>query len=318
MNSKILSDNVELSLIAPMFNEQEVIDIFFAEVDSVLGANKISYEIVCVNDGSVDETLTILKKHAQRSNKIKIVNLSRNFGKETALTAGFDYATGLAAIPIDCDLQDPPELIIEMYKKWKEGFDVVLAKRIDRTSDSLLKRSTSSIFYKMLSKLSEIHIPENVGDFRLLDRKVVDVLKKYPERSRFMQGILASLGFKEITVEYTRPERAAGETKWDYFKLYKLALDGVISFTSFPLKIWSYIGAFTAFGAFFFGVYLIFKTLISGVDTPGYASLMVVFLFMSGLILMSLGMVGEYIARIFIEVKQRPLYIVMETIGFDS
>ena len=275
-------------------------------------------EIIIVNDGSTDNTLALLKITAIHNSKIKIIDLSRNFGKEVALSAGIDYATGQSAIPIDCDLQDPPELIIEMYAKWKEGYEVVLAKRVDRRSDSILKRWTSFVFYKSIGKISDIPIPENVGDFRLMDRKVITALKKFPERSRFMKGLFASLGFKEATLEYTRPERIAGTTKWNYFKLYKLALEGFISFTSFPLKIWSYIGSLTAVSAFSYGGYLIYKTLVYGVDTPGYASLMVVLLFMSGLILISLGIIGEYLARIFLEVKQRPIYIVRETIGFDK
>jgi len=245
-----MDTNVEISLIAPMYNEEEVIELFFNEVDKHLSHANISYEIVCINDGSSDNTLALLKKIAEHNNKIKVIDLSRNFGKEVALNAGIDYATGQAAIPIDCDLQDSPELITEMYKKWKEGFEVVLAKRVDRRSDSFIKRLTSSIFYKCIGKMSDIPIPENIGDFRLIDRKVITALKQYPERSRFMKGLFASLGFRETIVEYTRPERIAGTTKWNYFNLYKLALEGFISFTSFPLKIWSYIGSLTAVSAF--------------------------------------------------------------------
>jgi len=310
--------NPEISLVAPMYNEEEVVDVFFAEVERCLVNTNISYEIICVNDGSNDKTLLKLKAHADLDKRIKIVNLSRNFGKEIALTAGIDHATGDAAIPIDCDLQDPPKLIVDMHRKWKEGYDVVLAKRIDRSSDSIIKRITSSLFYTLIDKISDIHIPSNVGDFRLIDRKVINVLKNFPERSRFMKGLFASLGFKEFVLEYTRPERAAGTTKWNYIKLYRLALEGIISFTSFPLKIWSYIGALSALGAFLYGGYLIAKTIILGVDTPGYASLMVVVLFMSGLILLCLGVIGEYLARIFTEVKQRPIYIVMDTVGFEE
>ncbi|MFT5249450.1 MAG: glycosyltransferase involved in cell wall biosynthesis [bacterium] len=318
MNTAKPANEIEISLIAPMFNEEEVIDVFFDTVNSYLEPAGIVYEIICVNDGSNDNTMLKLREHAKKNSRIKVVNLSRNFGKEVALTAGIDHAQGKAAVPIDCDLQDPPELVVEMYNKWKEGYDVVLGKRIDRSSDSLIKRFTSSLFYKIIDKISDVHIPENVGDFRLIDRKVINALKNFPERSRFMKGIFASLGFKEYTLEFVRPERIAGTTKWNYIKLYKLALEGIISFTSFPLKIWSYIGATAALGGFVYGGYLITKTLISGVDTPGYASLMVVVLFMSGLILLCLGVIGEYLARIFTEVKQRPIYIVMETIGLDE
>ena len=307
-----------VSLIVPMYNEEEVIGVFFSTIKSTLKNVDLDYEIVCVNDGSKDTTLTILRAHAERDRRIKIVALSRNYGKELALTAGLDFATGDAVIPIDCDLQDPPSVILEMIKKWQEGYQVVLAKRIDRSSDSLVKRWTSVLFYKLIDNLSDIHIPANVGDFRLLDKDALDVVKTYRERSRFMKGLFASLGFKEITIEYIRPPRAAGETKWNYWKLYKLAIEGIISFTSLPLKIWSYIGASVAIGGFVYGIYLIIKTMVFGVDSPGYASLMVVLLFMSGLILLCLGVIGEYLSRIFIEVKARPLYIVMETVGFEA
>ena len=307
-----------VSLIAPMYNEEEVIGVFFDAIKLTLKDSQVDYEIICVNDGSNDNTLALLKAHAAREPHIKIVDLSRNHGKELALTAGLDYASGDAVIPIDCDLQDPPEVILEMLEKWQEGYQVVLAKRIDRSSDSRFKRLTSSLFYKLIDKISDVHIPANVGDFRLLDRVALDVVKNFRERSRFMKGLFASLGFKEITIEYVRAPRAAGETKWNYWKLYKLALEGIISFTSLPLKIWSYIGASVALSGFVYGIYLIIKTMVFGVDSPGYASLMVVLLFMSGLILLCLGVIGEYLSRIFIEIKARPLYIVMETVGFDE
>lgn len=309
--------NKVISLVAPMFNEQEVIELFFHAVEACFKDIDYNYEVICINDGSTDNTYDLLKAKSKHNPSIKVVNLSRNYGKEVALTAGLDHASGDAAIPIDCDLQDPIDVIPKLIEKWEEGFDVVLAKRIDRSSDSFTKRFTSKIFYRLIDKISEIHIPSNVGDFRLMDKKVLSALGEYREQSRFMKGILASLGFKEATVEYVRAPRAAGTTKWNYFKLYKLALEGIISFTSLPLKIWSYIGAFVAMAAFFYGAFLIGKTLILGIDTPGYASLMVVLLFMSGLILLCLGVIGEYLARIFIETKGRPIYIVMDKVGFD-
>ena len=307
-----------ISLVAPMYNEQEVLSIFFDAIEQCFSNIDYDYEVVCVNDGSSDNTYDLLKRRAERNARIKIVNLSKNYGKEIALTAGLDHASGNAAIPIDCDLPDPIEVIPTLIEKWEEGYDVVLARRIDRTSDSFFKRFTSNIFYKLIDKISDIHIPSNVGDFRLIDRKVVCALSQFREKSRFMKGLFASLGFKETTIDYIRAPRAAGNTKWNYWKLYKLALEGIISFTSLPLKIWSYVGATVALGAFIYGFYLIFKTLILGVDTPGYASLMVVLLFMSGLILLCLGVVGEYLARIFIEIKGRPMYIIMDKIGFGA
>ena len=311
-------DNGLVSLVAPMYNEEEVIGLFFATVEEILDKAKIPYEVICVNDGSTDNTLSSLKGYSESDPRIKIVNLSRNYGKEVALTAGLDHARGAAVIPIDCDLQDPPDLIPKMYEKWREGYQVVLAKRIDRASDSPGKRFSSSLFYKMITKISDIDIPENVGDYRLLDRQVVNALKEFPERSRFMKGLFASLGFRQTTVDYLRPERAAGTTKWNYWKLYKLAIEGIISFTSFPLKIWSYLGATMALGASIYAIYLIVKTVVLGIDVPGYASLRVVILFSSSAILICLGVIGEYLSRIFIEVKQRPLYIVMEKVGFDD
>jgi len=308
----------QLSLIVPMFNECEVLDLFFQRVIKQLEKHDDTFEIVCVNDGSTDATGSRLAERAAADPRIKVINLSRNFGKEQALTAGIDYSCGQAIIPMDCDLQDPPELIPEMIAAWRDGFQVVLAQRAHRPGDSGLKRTSSSLFYKVINRLSDIDIPENVGDFRLMDRKVIDALQLYPERTRFMKGLFASLGFKHTTLQYVRPGRAAGSSAWNYNRLYKLAIDGIISFTSLPLKLWSYLGAVTAIGAFCYGLYLIIRTLVFGVDVPGYASLMVVMLIMTGLILLSLGVIGEYISRIFIEVKQRPIYIVMDTIGFDE
>ncbi len=308
---------VEISVIAPMYNEEEVIDCFFERIQCNLEKVTQAYEIICVNDGSHDSTWQKLVEYSLNDNRIKIINLSRNFGKEAALTAGIDHSTGLSVIPIDCDLQDPPELIIEMVEKWKEGYDVVLAQRVDRNSDSMLKKLTSRIFYSTMDRISDINIPNNVGDFRLLDRKAIDCLKLFKEKNRFMKGIFASLGFKTYTIEYARPERAAGETKWNYFGLYRFAIDGIVSFSSFPLKLWSYIGATISLIAFCYGFFIIGKTLIMGTDVPGYASLMVVMLFMSGLILLCLGMIGEYLARVFIEVKDRPVYLVMDKKGFE-
>ncbi|WP_289283134.1 MULTISPECIES: glycosyltransferase family 2 protein [unclassified Methylophaga] len=310
--------STELSLLLPVFNEEDVLEPFISKVSAILTDRDITFELIFINDGSTDNTLQILKEQLELNKSIKIINLSRNFGKEQALSAGLDFASGQAAIPIDCDFQDPPELIIDMYEKWKEGFDVVLAKRIDRSSDTSMKRWSSSLFYSIIEKISDVVIPKNVGDFRLIDRKVIDVLKNYPERTRFMKGIFASVGFRQTTVEYIRPERAAGNTSWNYFSLYKLALEGIVSFTSLPLKVWSYLGSLISIFSFMYGFYLIIKTIIFGVDMPGYASLMVVILFMSGLVLLSLGVIGEYLSRIFIEIKQRPIYIVMDKFGFDE
>jgi len=308
----------DISLIVPVYNEQEAIDLFFKSVTQVFLDTEINIEILFVNDGSSDNTLEKLKSLAINDERIKIITLSRNFGKEAALTAGLDFATGKTCVPIDCDLQDPPELILEMYKQWQAGFEVVLARRKQRSSDTFIKRISSSIFYKIIDKLSGTHIPDNVGDFRLMDKKVIEAIRQYPERSRFMKGLFASVGFKQITIEYTRPERSAGMTKWNYLNLYKLAIEGIVAYTSLPLKVWSYIGATISISAFLYGFYMIVKTIIFGIDVPGYASLMVVLLIMTGSILLSLGIIGEYLSRIYNEVKQRPIYLVQEKIGFKE
>ena len=308
----------DISLIVPVYNEQEAIDLFFQSVTQVFLDTEINIEILFVNDGSSDNTLEKLKSLAINDQRIKIITLSRNFGKEAALTAGLDFASGNTCVPIDCDLQDPPELILEMYKQWQAGFEVVLARRKERSSDTFIKRISSSIFYKIIDKLSGTHIPDNVGDFRLMDKKVIEAIRQYPERSRFMKGLFASVGFKQITIEYTRPERSAGMTKWNYLNLYKLAIEGIVAYTSLPLKVWSYIGATISISAFLYGFYMIVKTIIFGIDVPGYASLMVVLLIMTGSILLSLGIIGEYLSRIYNEVKQRPIYLVQEKIGFKE
>jgi len=277
-----------------------------------------SYEIICVNDGSQDQTLDLLIAARANNPRIKVINLSRNFGKEAALTAGIDYAAGQAIIPIDADLQDEPELIAEMVAKWREGYDTVIAVRADRRSDSRFKRWTANLFYRVMGRVSEVPIPSNAGDFRLLDRRVVEALKQLPERTRFMKGLFAWLGFRQAFVTYSRPERAAGATKWRYWRLWNFALEGVTSFTSLPLIIWTYIGALIATGAFLYALYIALRTLLFGVDIPGYASIVVILLFFNGLNMLGIGIVGEYLARVFIEVKNRPLYLVRDRYGFDD
>ncbi|GHU11435.1 glycosyl transferase [Alphaproteobacteria bacterium] len=273
-----------------------------------------SFEIICVNDGSADDTLAQLVKQKENISQIKIINFSRNFGKDAAMTAGLDFASGECVIPIDSDLQDPPELIAEMLEKWKQGFDVVLAKRIDRSEDGFFKRITACLFYKICNLLSDIELPENVGDFRLLDRKVVDAIKQCPERKRFMKGLFAFAGFKTATVEYKRPPREVGKSKWNYWKLWNYAIDGLTSFSTFPLKIWTYIGILVTLASFAGGLWILLRTLYYGIDWPGYASLMIVMLFLGGTQMISLGLIGEYVGRIYMESKQRPIYIVKDII----
>lgn len=306
-----------ISIIVPMYNEEEVIDIFFEKIEAVLNTLDEDFEIICIDDGSTDGTFEKLEHHSKRNSAIKIIEFSRNFGKENAMTAGLDYCKGDAAIPIDTDLQDPPEKIKEFVEKWRQGYEVVYGTRVSRDTDRLMKRSTASMFYEIYNKLSEATIPENAGDFRLIDRSVINAIKALPEKNRFMKGIFAWVGFSQTSVPYVRQSRAAGTTKWNYWKLWNYALDGITGFSTVPLRLWSYIGATVALFAFIYALFLIVRTLVYGVDLPGYASLMVVVLMLGGIQLLTLGIMGEYIGRLYKEVKNRPNYIVRRTKGLD-
>lgn len=310
-----MMDSMEISVVVPLYNEAPNIDQLFKRLLSVLDRLNLTYEIICIDDGSRDNTLTNLIDYHQRYPEIKVIELSRNFGKEIALTAGLDYARGKAVIPIDGDLQDPPELIGELIAKWREGYDVVYAKRRSRQGESWLKRFTADMFYRVISKMSRVPIPRNTGDFRLLDQRVVMAVKKIPERTRFMKGLFAWVGYKETAIFYDRPPRYQGQTKWNYWKLWNFAIDGITSFSMVPLKVWSYVGVLLSLFAFFYGLFLIVWTLVSGVDVPGYPSLMVTVLFLGGIQLISLGVIGEYLGRVYEEVKERPLYLVRDCYG---
>jgi len=299
-----------LSIIVPCFNEENVIDIFLNKIFSVLAYTDEDFEIVFVNDGSRDNTLSVLKEKSKEYENVRVINLSRNFGKEAALTAGLDASKGEVVVPIDVDLQDPPELILDFIKKYKEGYDVVVGKRVDRTTDSVAKRISAEFFYKIHNKIADIEIPHNVGDYRLMSRRVVDELKKLPESQRFMKGLFAWLGFKTAVVEYKRDARVAGDSSFNGWKLWNFALDGITSFSTAPLRVWLYIGLGLAFISFVYGSWIILKTLLFGADTPGYASMITVVLFLGGIQLMGIGILGEYIGRIYVESKNRPIYIV--------
>ena len=309
--------NQLISIVVPFFNEGGAINHFYSGMSPILSLNiGCNFEVICVDDGSTDSTLSELIELTKKDTRFHILEFSRNFGKEAALSAGIDFANGDAVIPIDADLQDPPELIIKMVQLWKDGAEVVLAKRVDRSTDSFMKRKTASLFYKLHNKLSTtMRIPENVGDFRLMDRVVVDALKQLPERQRFMKGLFAWVGFKSVTVEYSRSSRSAGETKFSGWRLWNFALEGITSFSLVPLKIWTYLGLFGAFLAFLYASFIIIRTLIFGIVLPGYASLLVVVLFFGSLQLISIGILGEYIGRIYFETKNRPLYIVRKRYG---
>ena len=309
---------VEISIVIPLYNEENNIDYLFKRVIDILARLNTTYEIICVNDGSQDRTLDCLIKHHRTQPQIKVINLSRNFGKEIALTAGIDYANGAAVIPIDADLQDPPELIQELVAKWREGYDVVYATRRSRQGESWFKRFIADSFYKTIGKMSPITLPHNTGDFRLLDRKVVEALKQLPERTRFMKGLFTWVGFKQTAIMFDRQARFQGKTSWNYWKLWNFALDGITSFTLLPLKVWSYIGLSVSFLSLLYASFLIIRTLIFGIDVPGYASLMVAVLFLGGIQLITLGIIGEYLGRVYEEVKARPLYFVRECYGIEQ
>jgi glycosyltransferase involved in cell wall biosynthesis len=312
---------VEFTLIIPVKDEEEAIGPCLARVIPVLEAMadpvSKSFEVLFVDDGSEDRTLEVIRQANANDPRVRAISLSRNFGKEAALSAGLDAARGMAVVPLDVDLQDPPEALPKMIAQWREGFEVVYGVRDNRETDSLPKRMTADLYYRAHNWLSDDKIPEHAGDFRLLDRKVVDVIRRMPERNRFMKGLFAWAGFKQAAVSYHREERTVGKTKFNYWKLWTLAIDGITSASTVPLRIWSYLGAFVALGALAFAGFIVVRTLTTGIDVPGYASLMVAVLFLGGLQLLSLGVLGEYVGRILTETKGRPLYVIRERIGGD-
>lgn len=305
-----------ISLIVPCYNEKENIQYFMDEVNNKLITNqkKYTFQVVAVNDGSTDGTLEKLIQIQQKYSFLKVIDLSRNFGKEAALSAGLKYSDGDAVVPIDADLQHPLEAIDRMILLWEEGYDVVLAKRTDRKTDHALQKFTAQSFYKAHNAISDIDIPADVGDFRLMDKKVVDALNQLPENRRFMKGLFAWVGFKTTTIDYEVNSRLYGESKFNTWKLWNFALEGITSFSIAPLKIWTYIGMFISSLSFMYAIFLIFKTLFFGADLAGYPSLMVAILFIGGIQLISIGILGEYIGRIYIESKKRPPYIIKKII----
>jgi polyisoprenyl-phosphate glycosyltransferase len=301
-----------VSIVCPMYDEALSLPAFEERLTAVLSGTGQSFEVVCVNDGSRDNTLHLLRAWRARDPRVRVIDLTRNFGKEAALTCGIDHARGEAVIPIDADLQDPPELIPEMLRLWRSGFEVVLPQRVDRSSDGALKRRTAAWFYRLHNRIADAPIPVNVGDFRLLDRQVIDALARLPERRRFMKGLFAWVGFRQATLPYTRAARQHGQTKFSGWRLWNFALDGITSFSTAPLRMWTYIGLAVALLAFLYGLIIIAQVLITGRDMPGYASLITVVLFLGGVQLIGLGMLGEYVGRLHQEVKQRPIYLVRQ------
>jgi glycosyltransferase involved in cell wall biosynthesis len=275
------------------------------------------FEIIAINDGSRDATLSALMAARETYGCVHVIDFSRNFGKEAALTAGLERAQGDAVIPIDTDLQHPPELIIEMLAKWREGAEVVLAKRNSRATDGRVQKASANFFYQIHNLISDIDIPPNVGDFRLLDKKVVASLRQLPESRRFMKGLFAWVGFRTVTIDYDVAPRLEGTSSFNFWKLWNFALEGITSFSTAPLRVWTYLGALSSVVALFYAAIIIVKTLVYGVDVPGYASLMVAVLFFGGVQLVGIGVLGEYIGRIYNEVKRRPIYIVREEHAID-
>lgn len=301
---------MKITLVVPVFNEEDAIPIFYQTAREKLSLYNL--EIIFVNDGSTDATEQIINSLADADPSVKPLNFVRNFGKESALLAGLEYATGDAVIPIDVDLQDPIDVIPLLISKWQEGWPVVLARRCDRSSDSYFKRKTATWFYRLHNKISSPKIEENVGDFRLLSREIVENIKQLQERNLFMKGILSWVGGKTAIIEYTRSNRAAGRTKFNGWKLWNLAIEGLTSFSTFPLRIWTYIGFLVAALSFLYGAWMIIDKLIWGNPVAGYPSILVSILFLGGVQLIGIGVLGEYIGRVYIETKKRPRYLVKD------
>jgi glycosyltransferase involved in cell wall biosynthesis len=299
-----------VSIVVPVFNEAGNITPFLTRLNDAVAAGGLTAEIVFVNDGSTDATLGTLIEHQKNDRRLRIVDLSRNFGKEAAIMAGLSAARGEAAILIDCDLQDPPEMIPEMVLRWREGFRIVRGRRVDRSADTAAKRVTAGWFYRLHNYLAEADIEPDVGDFCLLDRTAIDALKALPERTRFTKSLIAWLGYRQAIVPYRRELRASGRTKWSYWQLWNFALDGFTSASTLPLRIWTYLGGAIAVASFIYALFIITLAFTRGIDVPGYASLLTVVLFLGGIQMITLGVIGEYVGRIYAETKQRPLYLI--------
>ena len=309
--SPLTQSILNVSLVVPVYNEVETVALFVKRVREVFDTlESVRIEVVFVNDGSLDGTLERLLECQRQDPRIRVLDLSRNFGKEAALTAGLQAAQGHLVVPIDVDLQDPPEIILDMIAKWREGYEVVLGRRINRDSDSWAKRVSATWFYRIHNWIAEPVVPENVGDFRLMDRVVVDALGELPESRRFMKGLFAWVGFSTAFIDYVRPERAAGSSKFNGWRLWNFALEGLTSFSTVPLRIWTYLGGFVALLSFLYGLLILARVLIFGVDIPGYASVFVAVAFLGGLQLIGIGVIGEYLGRTYLESKHRPVFLI--------
>lgn len=312
-NQTIMTNKKLVTILIPAFNEQAVLPMLFERLSGLASSiTEYQFEILFVNDGSNDTTLKQIKSFAEQDDRVSYLSLSRNFGKEITMIAGLDHCHGDAVVIIDADLQDPPELIPQMLEEWGKGYDDVYARRVDRRGESVLKKLTSRVFYRVLQKSTSIPIQPDTGDFRLLDRRCVAAITAMRESQRYTKGLFSWVGYKKKEISYVRDPRAAGETKWNYLKLLNLAVEGIVSFTTAPLRLSTILGLIISLLAFVYIVIIVIRTLLYGTDVGGYPSLMAVVLFLGGVQLLSLGIIGEYISRIFNEAKQRPLYFVDE------
>ncbi len=307
-----------LSIVVPVYNEQEVIGETFKRLSAVFKDYFMDVEYIFINDGSKDNTYVKLKDIAQNNANVRVINFARNFGHQIAITAGMDYAKGDAIVIIDADLQDPPEVILQMVEKWKESYEVVYGKRLHREGETFFKKFTAKMFYRFLDSMTDVKLPVDVGDFRLIDRKVCDAMKCLPERSRYVRGLVSWVGFKQTSVEYKREKRFAGETKYPLKKMLKLAGDGIISFSYKPLKLATFVGMFVSGLSFIYLIIVLIQRFVKNEIASGWASSMAVSLFLNGVMLIVIGIMGEYVGRIYEEVKARPLYIVGELMGFEK
>jgi dolichol-phosphate mannosyltransferase len=303
----------ELSIIIPIYNEEENIFLLYDRLNTIIQNLGVSFELIFVNDGSKDQSISLIKQLAEKDDRVKFVNFSRNFGHQVAVSAGLDLCSGQAIVIIDADLQDPPELIADLYRKLKEGYQVVYAKRKQREGETFLKKITAKTFYRILKKITSVEIPVDTGDFRIMDRKVVDVLNGMPEKNKFLRGQIAWIGFNQTFVEYDRSERNAGQTGYTYRKMFRFAMDGITSFSNFPLKVASVLGFAVSGVSFIIMMYTLYVRFINGHYVEGWTSLMISVLFMGGVQLICIGMIGEYLSRMSDNIRGRPLYIVSET-----
>ena len=307
-----------LSVILPFHNEAPRMHELFQRLYPALGSLHLDYEIICIDDGSSDHTFAALKHEREKDRRVKIVRMARNFGKEAALACGLRIASGRAAVTMDSDLQHPPEVIPDLVRRWQGGAELVYAVRRDRHADNMLYSLLARAFYAVFRSIAEVKLPEGAGDFCLLDRLVIDAVNALPELNRFMKGLVSWVGFKQDTVPFDVAKRPGGTSSWNFFRLLRFAFDGLSAFSTLPLRIWTWSGTVVSLGALAYGIFLILHTMISGVDVPGFASVMVGILFLGGLQLLSLGMIGEYLARVITEVKARPLYFIAEHEGFEN